>query len=76
METTNLVQSYSSEPLKWYSRQLVAKMDRVLSVENKPKRDWKQQFVDAQDKFVSTLNSKFEKVDKTVEQTDWKETIS
>ena len=54
----------------------MAKMDRVLSVENKPKRDWKQQFVDAQDKFVSTLNSKFEKVDKTVEQTDWKETIS
>ena len=51
-------------------------MDQILLVDPKPKKDWKDQFTDAQDKFVSTLNSKFEKVDKQVEESNWMESLS
>lgn len=70
--TTNLIQSYDSEPVKWYRKWLMAKMDQVLFVEPKPKTDWKNHFVEAQDKFVESLNKKFEKVEKT----DWKDEIT
>lgn len=72
LETQNLVDTYNEPILQWYRKQQIAKMDRVLFTEPKPKRNWIEKFEEAQDSLVNKLNNKYEEV----ESADWKGTIN